>query len=38
VLLGAGITALVYLLTTPRASRTPTVDEPPDRPVGGDAP
>jgi hypothetical protein len=38
VLLGAGITALVYLLTTPRASRTPTVDEGPDRRVGGGAP
>ncbi len=38
VLLGAGITALVYLLTTPRARRTPTVDEAPDRRVEGGAP
>jgi hypothetical protein len=38
VLLGAGITALVYLLTTPRASRTPTADEAPDRQVGDGAP
>jgi hypothetical protein len=38
VLLGAGITALVYLLTTPRASQTPTVDEAPDRREEGGAP
>ena len=38
VLLGAGLTALVYLVTTPRASRTPTVDEAPDRRLGEGAP